>query len=1057
MRKRMIAMTVAIGMAAAPIPGFAYGTNHRHWFQQAEKMVTGKVTDDKDTPLAGATVAVKGTKITAITKEDGTFSIKIPEGSTTLSVSFVGMLDMTVDITGKTMITAKLASLGGNMNDVVVVGYGTQKRSQTTGAVATINAKDIQDIPAPNIAGTLRGRIAGLGVSAASGRPGAGITLNVRNASVSAAATDVGATNQPLYVIDNIIVGKSDFDALDPSMVDEITILKDASAAIYGAAGAKGVVLITTKRGKAGAPRINYNGYVGHTDATRKPEMLSAYDHAVLMNDTYKINNVPYNLFFSEADLEYIKGLNYKSWFDEIWRPAITQRHNLSLSGGSDKITFFVGGSYQNENANYASMKVDKYSFRSGMTAKIGSAIKADINFSVDHNVKNSKNGLNENDQEFLEKIIQIPRWVPYKIGDKFVNNNGNMNTHPDGQIESGFYQSTKSKNYRINAALSYAPETGVLKGFTARLQVSQAGGASDGDEYRPNYQIYNFKRFGNNLQLYTDTLTDLNPVVNVLQGNNQLLGRKLSNSNSYQATLTLQYNRTFGRHSINFIAGGEQAVSNSEDLGVQWFNQELPLIDDFWAFGQTPTVKDKAITESTRRSFFSRMSYNFDGKYTLEGITRFDASSNFATGNIWGIFPSVGLGWIVSEENFFRDLLPMVTYFKLRTNFGWTGDDRVDKRLWQEWYKVNTTAYMYNETLVPGLKAERIPNPDITWEKKRTLNVGADISLFNNKLSLGIDVFQNFNYDAFDKGGDNNYPMYAGFSAPVVNYMERYSWGSEFSIGYQAHFTRDLTFKASMNFGFGNSVISKTYYNPYLLWDKQAEDWLVFMGTDPRKYNGSNVGLITEGMFRTQEEVDAYLAKYPNYTIATKVPQPGWLYFKDINGDGVITDKDKTIMFDRTDPPFATGIQFTLSYKSLAMNMNIGAVFGGKQFYDSKARRLRPTATTNVPTFWTDRWTPENPNGKFPRHDDASIVAGWESDFWAVDGTTIRVNDMTIVYNIPEKLTKKVGMSNARILATGNNLWVLKNPLKYKDPYSNYIFDYPTLRTVSVGISMGF
>ncbi|MDF2191516.1 TonB-dependent receptor [Paraflavitalea sp. CAU 1676] len=1056
MRKRMIALSAAIILAVLTTPGFAADTGYSPWFQQTDKTVSGKVSDEKGAPLAGATVAVKGSKVSTLTKEDGTFTLKVPTGSTMLTVSFVGMLDQEVNVAEKTMISVTLNGMGGNMNDVVVVGYGTQKRSQTTGAVATIKAQDIQDIPAPNIAGTLRGRVAGLGVSSVSGRPGAGITLNVRNAFVSDQADDVGATNQPLYVIDNIIVTKSDFDALDPSMVEDITILKDATAAIYGAAGAKGVILITTKRGKPGAPKLNYNGYVGHTDATRKPEMLSGYDLATLLNDTYRINNVAPSNFFTQKDLDYIQRNEQKSWFDEIWRPALTQRHNLSLSGGSDKMTFFVGGSYQNENANYASMKADKFSFRSGLTAKIANNVKADINFNVDHNIKTSKNGLSENDQQFLEKIIQIPRWVPYSINGKWVNFNSNLGMHPQGQMESGYYENTKTKGYRINTSLSYAPESGPLKGLTARLQFSQAGNGTDRDDYRPNYKIYNFIRGGNNGALYTDTLTPTGAEINVVQGTNQFLRRKLGNANSYQATFTLQYQRTFGQHSINVIAGGEQSESNAENLAVEWLGQEIPNVDEFWAFGQSPVVRDKDISESSKRSFFSRLSYNFAGKYSLEGITRYDASANFATGNIWGVFPSVGLGWLVSEERFFRDVLPSVNYFKLRANFGLTGDDRIDQRLWQEWYAINITGYMYNETLVPGLKQNRIPNPDITWEKKRTLNIGADVSLFNNKLSLGVDVFQNFSYDAFDKGATDNFPMYAGFTPPLVNYMERYSWGSEFSIGYQTRFTPDLSFKSSINFSFGNAVTSRTYYNPYLLWDRQAEDWQIHFGTDPRKYNSNNIGMITEGMFRSQEDVDAFLAKKPNYTINGLVPQAGWLYFKDINGDGVITDKDKTTMFDHIDPTLATGIQLSLTYKSLAMNVNIAARFGGKEFYDSKARRSRPTPNNNVPSFWTDRWTPENHNGKFPRHDDASIVAGWESDFWAVDGTMIRVNDMTIVYSVPEKIIKKAGFSNARILATGNNLWVLKNPLKYKDPYSSYIFDYPTLRTISVGLSLG-
>lgn len=1018
--------------------------------QRQDKIVTGKITDDKGEPLAGTSVSVKGTSATAITREDGTFRIGVPDGHNILVVSHVGMATQEINITGKTMISVTLVSVDNNMNDVVVIGYGTQKRYQTTGAVASINATEIKDVPAPNIAGALRGRIAGLGVSSASGRPGSSITLNVRNSKTSEQGALYGATAEPLYVIDNIIVDKATFDNLDPSMVENITILKDASAAIYGAAGAKGVVLITTKRGKAGAAQLNYNGYLGVSDATKKPEMLSAYDHARLLNDTYRMNNAGPTAFFSDADLEYLKTLNYKSWFDELWQPSLTQRHNLSISGGSDRVTYFVGGSYQNENGNYAGIKADKYSFRSGLNAKLTRGLKADINFNVDNDVRYSKNEISENDQKFLEQLIQVPQWIPISIDGKYVNAN-NAKVNPMGQINSGYYKTTKSQAHRINASLTWQPESGFLKGLTARFQVSQAGNSADGSEYRPAYPVYDFAKFGNNSLLYSDSAIGT-LVVN--DGGNARLDRNINKGRSYQGFLTLQYARNLGRHNFSVLVGGEQSASHNENLESLWMTQTIPGFDDFWAFDQNATVRNPTITETTKRSYFGRFSYNFDGKYTLEGVTRLDASSNFARGHIWGVFPSVGVGWVISQENFFQDHFKFINYMKLRANYGLTGDDRVNARLWQERFVVDPAGYLFGNNYVPGLKPSVIPNPDISWEKRSTINVGAELSLLHNKLSISVDVFRNHIYDAFDKGNDQNFPMYAGFSAPVVNYQVRYAWGSEFSIGYQTRLARDLQFKSSMNFSFSNSVTDRMFYNKYDLWQNAPDDWIIDMGTNPHKYNTSNYGLLCLGMFRTQEQVDAFLAKNPNYTIDGSVPQAGWLYFKDVNGDGIITDADKTTMFKRTDPWLATGIQLGLTWKSLSLNVNIAARFGGKEFYDSKARRSEPTAKENVPAFWTDRWSPENPNGRFPRTDDPSI--GLESDFWAVDGTMIRVNDMTIVYNIPKRFTQKIGLSSARILATGNNLWVLKNPLKYKDPYSSYIYDYPTLRTTSIGLSLG-
>jgi len=304
-----------------------------------------------------------------------------------------------------------------------------------------------------------------------------------------------------------------------------------------------------------------------------------------------------------------------------------------------------------------------------------------------------------------------------------------------------------------------------------------------------------------------------------------------------------------------------------------------------------------------------------------------------------------------------------------------------------------------------------------------------------------------------FDKGANESFPAFAGFEAPVVNYMERYNWGTEFTIGYRANLAKDLRLNVSTNFGFGNSVTTRMLYNPFKLFETSPPDWQVGFGTDPRTYNSGNWGYKTLGVFRTQQQLDDFMAKNPNYLINNVSPQLGWMYFEDVNGDGVITERDKVPLFKRTDATFGLSTQLGLSYKSIQVKINIAGRFGGKEFIDSKAREAAGT-NSNLPAFMNDRWTPENPNGKYPRFD--SQFFNQDSDFWAVDGTMIRVNDMTVSYSLPGTWMSRIGMSDASLLLTGNNLWVLKNPLPYKDPYQSYIFDYPTIRTISVGLRLG-
>lgn len=1045
-------------LLVAPAVGMGAVDRRAPELTNVEKLVniTGKVIDQDGKPIVGATVLVKGTKSGVTTDENGVFRINLPENNTTVIVSFVGYKVQEVNVAGMTSITIELQPTDA-IDEVIVTGYGTQKRSEIVGSVATITGEELMDIPAPNIAGALRNQIAGVGVSESSGRPGSRITLNIRGASTSEQGASIGATSEPLFIVDGITVSSDVFDAIDPSMVENITFLKDASAAIYGAAGAKGVVLVTTKRGKQGKPSISYNGYLGVTDAATKPEFLSAYELAQFLNESAFMGNKAESEMFSEDDLAYLRGLDVDSWYDQLWKPAVMQRHNLSISGGGERMTFFVGGSFQNQNANYAGMKDDKYSLRSGLATTIVEGLKADIAFNLNHNIRESKNQIgNETDADFFSKIISTPDWVPMYIDGLPVNING-QSSNPLAVFNSGYLQSRKSRDYSINASLTYSPS--FLKGFSAKLQVSQRGGNSTGEQYVAPYRLWNFERMGNNNLLYSNNLVSSGDTYTwVVPESSASLTSTLGNNDGYQGFLTLNYNGTFADHSIAVVVGAEQTVSNYEDMGLRWTGQLIPESTDYWGFDQNSMeLTTRSIGKTTKRSGFGRMSYDYQKKYLLQVVARLDASSNFARGDRWGWSPSIGAGWIVSQENFFKDNISFVNHLKLTANWGITGDDRVDERLWQERYSLDrNNGYMFgDDNYGVGLNPTSYPNLNITWEKKRSFNFGIESTMWNNKLNIAMEFFQNKTFDGFDKGANETNPLYSGLIAPIINYREEYNWGSEFTIGYNTKVTEDLRISAGMNFGWGNSVVTKMIYNENNLieTDRSSGNWLgTSFGVDPQKYTSSNIGFRTQGMFRTQEQVDAFLAENPNYTINGNVPQVGWMIYEDTNGDGVINFNDNVVLFDRITPTFSTGINLGVGYKNFDLRTNIMARFGGKVFVDSRARS-KPEADTNVPIFWRDRWTPEDPmNGKYPRADDPLINSN--ADIWALNGTTIRINNMTLSYSISSNVARRIGLSNGRILLTGNNLWTLVNPFSYKDPYTSNVYNYPTVRTISVGLS---
>nr|WP_294895674.1 TonB-dependent receptor [uncultured Pedobacter sp.] len=1011
---------------------------------------SGKITDSEGEPLVGVSIAVKGSKSGTVTDINGNFSINVPEGST-LVISYLGFETKEV-VTGKNaVLNIKLSQSQNSLDEVVTVGYGTKKRSDINGSIATIDAKTIEDLPVPNIAAALRNRIPGVGINTVSGKPGSSITINIRNSFSSESAQANGVTDEPLYVIDGLIATKEDFDNIDPTLVENISFLKDASAAIYGAAGAKGVILITTKKGHIGKPTITYNGYRGFSDAATTPKMLSAYQQATLLNDGYALAGKNYSYFFSEADLKYLKNHQEQSWYDALWGVSHLDRHTINVSGGTDKITFFAGGNYYDESGNYGGIDYKKYGIRTGMQAKIIDGLTTNLSINTDYSKKFSntyKNG-GENDQSYFQQLITTPRWVPIQINGLPVNFNGKTNAL--AVVEAGNAIESKDQGVSVNASIDYAPK--FIKGLTAHFQYGKSQRAGVGRQYVPAYTVYDFAMTGNNSQLFRDSV--IRPQTAVGAGNTQL---RTENDvyNSYQLIGSLNYGLKTGKHDFSVMAAFDQSQNETDQAAVYWRNQLIPNVAEYWAFDQsTFTNQSNTAFQARKRSYISRLNYAYDGKYSLEAIARYDASTNFAPSKRWGLFPSVGLGWKVSDENFFKDNVKFIDYLKIRASYGLVGEDRVNERLWQSRYTSDNDGYLYNQSFASGLNPQLIPNPDISWEKSKVFNIGGDATMLNGRLSLTTDFYTRKNYDVFDTGNAQNFPMYAGFAPPVVNYGERISWGSEFSIGYHDKISKDWGYSADINFGFSNSRTISKFYDEFQLFANTYPDLKYDIGTDPRRYNNNNFGLISLGILKTQADLDALLNKYPNYTINKVTPQVGWLYYEDTDGDGKITEHDQVLMFNKTTPVVGFGINLGVSYKALSLKTNIVLRIGGKEFYDNKSKEPS-TTTTNVASYWADHWTPQNPDAKFPRSDDPSVDAGWNSTFWAVDGTMCRINNMTLTYTLPKRFTSKLGLSNVRAVATGNNLWTIINPLPYKDPYSSYIYDYPTLRTISFGLSVG-
>ncbi len=1019
-----------------------------------EKSVSGKVIDEQTKlPLVGVTVKVKNSSTATSTNASGEFSIKIPSSESVITFSYVGYVIFETKAGTNNNLRITLFKQENKMDDVVVVGYGTKKRVNVLGSVATIKAEEIEDLPVANLGSALINRLPGVGVSFASGKPGSTTNINIRNATTFSGATGAGiaVTSEPLYVIDGITVGKQDFDNLDASLVETISFLKDASAAIYGASGAKGVVLVTTKKGKPGKARISYSGYFGTSTSAVKPKVMSAYEHAQMLNDGYELNNSPLTSRFSQADLDFLKTNPYKSWYDELWSAANVTRHTINISGGSDKITFFAGGNYYKETGNYGNISLEKYGLRSGMNAKVIDGLTANITMGTDfsrderHTLKGASD---ETDDLSLRALFLTPKWVPLTINGLPVNWSGPNPPgawNPLGLENAGNYKWQQSQGLNLNASLEYKPA--LIKGLTAKFQYGKLNRNANHKEYFPPYKVYNFVRGGQNNLLYTSTPTT-SPTSNI--SNSDQLGESTTTTSSYQFIASLAYTKKVKNHDFDVMVAVDQSEGNSKNTFYYRNGQIVAGIDEFWAFSTaSSTIRNPVYTQNVKRSYLGRMNYSFSDKYNVEIIARYDASSNFAPENRWGLFPSIGLGWKISDESFFKNKFHFVDYMKIRGNFGLVGEDRVTARLYESRF-TQTTGNLFGTSPTNGLDPNISPNLNISWEKARNLNVGFDATFLKNKISFTADFWNRYTYDGYDKLENGALPFTAGINTAVVNYGKQLNWGSEFSVGYKARIAKDWSFNADVNFGFSNSQLLQAFYNTNLLGTVNEKD--ISLGRNPKKFNSSNYGYIAKGILRTQADVDALLLKNPNYKIGGAKPQVGFMDFQDMDGDGQINDNDIVPMFDNTSSRIGFGITLGVSYKTFKLKTNINLSFGGKKFYDTEARKV-PTTTQNAPQFWSDHWTPTSPNAKYPRAD--APLAKENSTFWAVSGTQSRVNNMTLSYSLPKNIAEKLRIPDVRAFLTGTNLWNIINPFKYKDPYTSNFAYYPTIRTISLGLNV--
>ncbi len=1029
--------------------------------------VTGKVSDESGELMIGVNVIVKNTTIGTVTNIDGVYSLSV-NPTDTLQISFIGFTQQFVPVNGRTSIDIVLIENTTDLDEVVVVGYGEVKRANLLGSISSISAEEIQDIPAVSMTNLLEGRMAGVSVSPAqpTGNPGAATRVRIRTETTFGNSGEGAKDPSPLYIVDGFEVSQEEFDILDPSEIESYSVLKDASASVYGSKGANGVILVKTKRGREGKLRVSYSGSVGISDATTQTEMMSAYDHARAINARYPDDTTT---LIGSAELQDMKNQNF-NWLNEAWQKSMVTRHSINISGGSKSVKYFAGGTYMYTEGNFPEMGVGKYSYRLGLDANITDQLKASATVSFDSRdfKRPYISGAGSNTLEDLfQELLEAPKWTPAYIDGNPVSNNLDFN--PLYLFETNSYKRSVDKGHTLNLSLSY--DIKQVKGLRASATYSRREGHGYAKDYMVPYTLYQFKPLGNG---YKYILSNEIDELVTIQNKNRISETYGYNQN-YQLNLSLNYARTFGKHDVSAFLTYEQSEGKSNDFTAIGENLEVYGLENQNAF-QTKTTSGGDYESGDLGAVF-RLNYSYAGKYLFESATRYETTTKFAPGQREGLFPSGSVGWVISEENFMKDNVSAINFLKIRFSMGLTGYASVSPYEYELQYslKQSNDRYLFGgDSPVGGLgiggKTD-VVSTGVSWEKSLMHNLGIDMKFFDSKLGVSLDAYYTYQYDILDKR-TVEYPETGGLGElPGENLGRLEAWGYDMSIDYRGRITNDIYYNITGIFNYGtNRVIERpTEYIP--------EDFRYPIGKSTSA-SGREEGFISHGIIRNQEQLNALNAEWQerwghDYLIEGRPVGLGALIFEDIGRqgntgageprtvfepDGVINEYDKKYV-ERVGDRFTwknllpTSVSIGGGWKDLKITTLWTMEYGIRNQAVDKLARTVPTSTENSPAFWSDFWTLENPKAAYPSPYYASSNQ-WVSSFWMKDMYQLRLKTLNVSYSIPRELSEKWGIPELRVFFVGTNLWSPIQTFDYKEDAIARYNTYPLLRTFSFGLN---
>jgi TonB-dependent starch-binding outer membrane protein SusC len=994
--------------------------------------VTGSVSDaTTGEPLAGVNILVEGTNQGVITDINGNYSVVVTGPATVLVFSYIGYVSQKITVGTQSVIAVKLAQDIQNLEEVVVVGYGTTRKATATGAVASAKGDEIRQSPNANLSNNLIGRLPGVVSVTRSGEPGQdGSIIRIRG-------TNTFGKTDPLFVVDGI--ANRSMERLDPSDIETVTVLKDASAAIYGSQAANGVVLITTKRGQMGKPKITFSMNGGYSKPTVIPKMANAAQYAEMLNeiDIYRGRDPRYTAQdiqqFSDGSDPW--GHPNTDWFDAVMKKHSSQNYeNISVSGGNENMKYYLslGKRFQDGNYKKSATNYKQYDFRSNVDGKVSKNI--DISFDLAGREENKNYPTVSAGNTFRMLMRGKPTMAAYwPNGDPGPDIEYGFNPAVTGTDATGYDDDkmyVMESNLRMNINIPW------VKGLTV------TGNASFDKAFRFH------KKFEKPWYLYTWNGSTTDPVTTAAKRGLASPQLTEDTQDGYKITWNTYatYERTFlSKHNVKVMVGTERQQGYNDYQSAFRKNYISASVDQLFAGASDAYMTNSGYADQmARMNYFGRVNYDYGEKYLAEFVWRYDGSYMFPKGKQFGFFPSISLGWRISEENFWKNNIPFINSFKLRASWGQTGSDRISEYQYLSSYSfLSNKSYVFNVNEENKMLYEsRIPNPNVTWEVANQSNIGFE-ALVINKLHVEADYFYNLRTNILWKKSAS-VPASAGLTLPPQNIGKVANHGFDFIVGYRDRVGK-LEFDISVNGGYAKNKIKFWDETPGVpAYQRSTGHPIPSNPTDPN----SDLYYQAIGIFHSTADT----AGVPHYAGA----RGGDVIFADVNHDGKIDGLDR-VRSDRNNlPRFTGGLSVNLRYGMFDASFLIQGAFGAQFYLNPESGEIG----NFLKDFADHRWTEANPNG----HDPRTYNRGeeyWQANnntYWLHRTDYVRLKSLEVGFNLPSKINKRVGIDGLRFYVSGTNLFTWS---KFKD------FDpeldtssgqvYPLQKVVNLGVTLTF